>query len=142
PGMSATADIITEVREDALQVPIQCIVLKMPKKEAGKDGKADSTVTDTTKKGEVPGKEKLIEVVFRMANGKAEQVPVTTGISSDTDTEVISGLAEGDVIVTGPFRTLTQKLKDGDAVKEKKETPFSGAGESGSQATEERGSGS
>ncbi|MCX6640323.1 MAG: efflux RND transporter periplasmic adaptor subunit, partial [bacterium] len=47
PGMSATADIITEVREDALQVPIQCIVLKMPKKEAGKDGKADSTVTDT-----------------------------------------------------------------------------------------------
>jgi HlyD family secretion protein len=146
PGMSATADVITDVRENALSIPIQCVVLKpaLKPKDSGKDKKgikeAKATVdppSDSTKMAN--GKEKLLDVVFIMENGKAKQVEVKTGISSDTDIEVLSGLKEGETIVTGPFRTLTQKLKDGDAVKEKEEASF-GSGDT--QGKSEQGSGS
>jgi HlyD family secretion protein len=43
-------------------------------------------------------------------------VTVTTGITGATDIEVLSGLKEGDEIVTGPFKTL-RALKDGSLIK-------------------------
>lgn len=132
PGMSATADIVTEVREDALKVPVQCVVMREPVEagqgEKGKDkkkqgaGHSGKAKADTAKdKGD--GKEKSFEkkepvqVVFRVQNGVAHQIPVKTGISSETDVEILSGLAASDSVVSGPFRTLSQKLKDGDQVK-------------------------
>ncbi|TKJ41466.1 efflux transporter periplasmic adaptor subunit [candidate division LCP-89 bacterium B3_LCP] len=126
PGMSATADIITEVREDALYLPIQCVVLKYPLKEekSGEEEAEESQATEnTTSEDEMDEDEtekEMIEVVFRVEEGTAKQVAVATGISSDTDIEIISGLEEGDKIVSGPFRTLSQRLEDGDSVKEKK----------------------
>jgi HlyD family secretion protein len=47
---------------------------------------------------------------------KAAFVPITTGITGTTDIEVISGLAAGDEIVTGPYKTL-RELKSGAQVK-------------------------
>lgn len=120
PGMSATADIITDVREDAVRIPIQCVVMREPiaeasqeKSESGGDSTAaaDSDVKKDTKKV------KPIEVVFRVEGGVAHQVPVALGISSETDLEILSGVAEGDTVVSGPFRTLSQTLKDGDRIK-------------------------
>ena len=46
--------------------------------------------------------------------------PVKTGLSGDTNIEIVSGLSEGQQIVTGPFRAL-RDIKDGDKVKEQKE---------------------
>ncbi len=46
-----------------------------------------------------------------LKNGKITEVPVETGISSDTDTEITSGLSEGDTVVTSvaaSSRTGTQ----------------------------------
>ena len=43
-------------------------------------------------------------------------VPVTTGITGSTDIEVLSGLKDGDQIVTGRYRIL-RALKSGTAVK-------------------------
>jgi macrolide-specific efflux system membrane fusion protein len=40
-------------------------------------------------------------------NGQINQVVVTTGISSDTDTEITSGLNEGDNVVTSNLTTTT-----------------------------------
>ncbi len=60
------------------------------------------------------------EVVYRMVEGKAVITPVKTGISDELDVEIKEGLKEGDVVVTGPYRTL-KKLKDGDKIKEKEE---------------------
>jgi HlyD family secretion protein len=64
------------------------------------------------------GKEQ--EVVYLMVEGKAVITPVETGISDELDVEIKKGLKEGDVVVTGPYRTL-KKLKDGDKIKEKEE---------------------
>jgi HlyD family secretion protein len=49
-------------------------------------------------------------------DGVVKQVPVKTGISSDTEIEVVSGLSEGDEVVSGPYRVLSKSLKDGDKV--------------------------
>lgn len=124
PGMSATADIITEIREDALYVPIQCVVMKPPLKEAEEPGeessKADSVKPRVPAKKPGRSAEELSEAVFKVTENVARQIPVVTGISSDTDIEIISGLTEGDEVVSGPFRTLTMRLKDGDSVRAKK----------------------
>jgi HlyD family secretion protein len=55
--------------------------------------------------------------------------PVHTGIASRADVEILDGLAEGDTIVDGPYRTLARELEDGQAVKERS---LDGSGESGS----------
>ena len=60
---------------------------------------------------------------------RAKFVPVTTGITGATDIEVLSGLKEGQEIVTGPFKTL-RVLKSNSLVKrdtEKPATPASGS---------------
>jgi HlyD family secretion protein len=51
---------------------------------------------------------------------KVKQVEVTTGISDATHVAVLTGVKNGDRIITGPFRTL-KKLKNGDAIQETKE---------------------
>ena len=55
-----------------------------------------------------------VYVVEKDAHGKqrAKFVPVTTGITGATDIEVLTGLHEGQEIVTGPYKTL-RALKDG-----------------------------
>jgi HlyD family secretion protein len=68
-----------------------------------------------------PSKTQPIQGVFvvdKDKNGKlrAKFVPVTTGITGATDIEVTSGLAEGQEIVTGPFKTL-RALKNNALVK-------------------------
>jgi len=155
PGMSATADVVTEVRESSLKIPIQCVVMREPappggfKKEGDGKGKkkkeSDSgeAKADTVAKsdsilasGEPKPKPLPIEVVFRVQNGVVHQVQVKTGISSETDIEILEGLAESDTVVSGPFRTLSQKLKDGDAVKIK-QSPGGGSGSQGRQEDQE-----
>lgn len=149
PGMSATADVVTEVHESSLKIPIQCVVMREPappggfKKEDGKKskkkkkaepGEAQADTLTKPDSAQAPGdpkpKPQPVEVVFRIQNGVAHQVQVKTGISSEMDIEIIEGLAETDTVVSGPFRTLSQKLKDGDQVKIK-QAPSGDAGSEG-----------
>ena len=53
--------------------------------------------------------------MFVLRNGVAEFVPVKTGIAGDRYFEVLSGLKDGDQVITGPFNSV-RNLKDGDAV--------------------------
>ena len=55
--------------------------------------------------------------VFVFADGTAQRRNVKTGISSDSDQEILEGLSAGERVITGPFRVL-RNLKDGDAVEE------------------------
>ncbi|HEX8965885.1 MAG TPA: HlyD family efflux transporter periplasmic adaptor subunit, partial [Patescibacteria group bacterium] len=72
PNMSATANIIIAVKDNVLEVPTAAV---------------QST-----------GGQSSVRV---LENGKIITVPVETGISSDTDTEIVSGLTEGQTVVTG-----------------------------------------
>ena len=131
PGMSATVDIVTENKDHALKVPIQCVTTRSPvkpeekgeaadkkKKKASEEDKKESAA-DSHKpaKADKQRDEKPVKVVFVVKDGVAHQVPVETGISSDTEWELISGPQEGDEVVSGSFRILSKQLKDGDLVK-------------------------
>ncbi len=101
PGMSARAEIEVSTHADALAVPIQSVVERKP-------GDGDT-------KGPAR-KAPPVSVVFVVEDGKAKSVPVKSGISDSTDVEIVSGLAGGEQVITGPYRAL-RKLEDGDAVR-------------------------
>ena len=50
-------------------------------------------------------------------DGVAQMREVHTGIASRTDVEILDGVAEGDTVVDGPYRTLARELQDGQKVK-------------------------
>jgi HlyD family secretion protein len=119
PGLSCTAKITTAHKPDTLTIPIQSLVERDPVAEAKlfKDrGKSAATASDAT-----PGKQStLVQGVYLLAddNGRLRVrfVPVTTGITGTTEIEVLSGLKQGDEIVTGHYKIL-RTLKSGIAVK-------------------------
>lgn len=105
PGMTSQVSIVTNSAPNAVAVPIQSVVERVP--GASADGADDD---DKPKK----------KYVFLAADGKAKQVEVQTGISDATHVVITSGVKVGDRLITGPFRTL-KKLKDGAAINETKE---------------------
>lgn len=114
PDLSATADIVTEIRDDALSVPIIALTVR----EKSDSTKADSTATETTAmNGTDREKTEDEEGVFIVHDGKATFTPVKTGIAGQEYFEVLSGLSQGDTVVAGPYQRIRQ-LKDGDAVKQ------------------------
>jgi HlyD family secretion protein len=64
-----------------------------------------------------PGqKREEVEGVFLMKDGKAAFVVVTTGIAGERYLEVLSGLKEGDQVITGPFDSV-RGMYEGDAIR-------------------------
>ena len=83
-----------------------------------KDGEADSN----SEPAKVIKKDKIKEVVFVMdKNNKAQLREVKSGISDFENIEILSGLVDGEQIISGPYLTVSKKLKEGDLVAKKKE---------------------
>ena len=83
PGLFATASFTTERRENAVLIPSQAIL---------------------TTSGE--------QVVYTVADGRAKRAIVTCGITDGVETEILTGISEGDeVVVTGQ-----SYLEDGAAI--------------------------
>lgn len=117
PGLSATAKIQTAQKQNVMSVPIQALAERSQKElDEAKNGTSSSSVTLAASNSESASAKADIQGVFVVRNGKAQFVPVQTGISGTTDIEVTSGLNEGDVIVTGTFKAL-RTLKPGASVK-------------------------
>ena len=107
PGMTATVDIITQKRKDVISVPISAIVIKSDTSSTKKT--FNKTINDSDSVNE-----EKFECVFINENGKAKLKVVKTGIQDDTNIEIISGLNEGDEIITGPYNMVSKSLSPGD----------------------------
>ena len=107
PGMTATVDIITNKRNQAINVPISAITIK-----------TDTTSTKSPKKDldAIEKNDQKMECVFVKNGDKAELRPVKTGIQDDSNIEIVSGLEEGEEVIIGPYNVVTKTLKDGDKV--------------------------
>ncbi|MXY26276.1 MAG: efflux RND transporter periplasmic adaptor subunit [Acidobacteria bacterium] len=133
PGFTCTAEITTATRQAAIAVPIQATTVRemdidsdgniirqmdgeddrnrggVPFRLAGDGasapGVADAAAADTEE----------LEGVFAVRQGRAMFIPVQTGIAGDRYFEALSGLAEGDEVITGPFEVV-RNLEDGDPV--------------------------
>lgn len=119
PGMTATVDIITKTKTNVLTVPISAVVVKSDT-AAVKEIKTDSP---ESKDNSAPKKDKKWECVFVKVGDKAKIRIIKTGIQDDTNIEVLSGLKKGDVVITGPYTTVSKDLNSGDKVALKSETP-------------------
>jgi HlyD family secretion protein len=115
PGLNATADITTATHAAVIAVPVQAVVVREVNKEgkvvdpdamAGGEAREGDTVTQNARE---KGQEK--DGVFVVDGDKARFKPVKTGIMGQTDIEVTEGLGEGQMIVTGSYKTL-RNLKD------------------------------
>ncbi len=108
PGLSCTAKIVTATRSRALIIPLQALTIR----QKGQ--------LQTTKPGQKPeldpaaqkaAREEL-QGVFVVNSGKAQFREVKTGITGSTDIEVVSGLKEGDQIVTGSYQMIRTLRND------------------------------
>ncbi|WP_263374762.1 efflux RND transporter periplasmic adaptor subunit [Granulicella aggregans] len=122
PGLSATAKITTAHKPDALTIPIQALVQRDPVAEKAlfdNGGKPPSGSPVAAASKEKPKPTQGVYVLTKNAKGKltVNFVPVMTGVTGSTDIEVLSGLKEGDEIVTGRYKIL-RTLASGTKVKE------------------------
>jgi len=135
PGLSAKADIVVANRKQVLAVPLGAVTVRdyplksedirsyrgrRARKQAAalkdlgfvaRPAPPDSAAGKTDK---ISRKE--TEGVFVLKNNFVKFMPVKLGIAGEDDFEVISGLTEGQKVVTGPFRIL-RELKDGALVR-------------------------
>jgi HlyD family secretion protein len=112
PGMTATVDIITKTKKNILAVPISSVVVKS---DTSSTKEIKMVPTDDEKKV-APKSDKKFECVFVKVGDKAKIRVVKTGIQDDANIEVISGLQKGDVVITGPYTTVSKDLNSGDKV--------------------------
>jgi HlyD family secretion protein len=112
PGMTATVDIITKTKKNILAVPISAVVVKSDT-AAVSDVKVLEPGDD---KNVAPKSDKKFECVFVKVGGKAKIRVIKTGIQDDANIEVKSGLMKGDVVITGPYSTVSKELNSGDMV--------------------------
>lgn len=92
-NMTATANIITQIKDDVILIPLNAV---------------------QTQNGQ--------PVVRVLKNGKIEQVEVEKGLSSSTQIEIVSGLNEGDIVITS---LTSSSVSNGNS---QTQSPFGGFG--------------
>lgn len=116
PGMSCNADIKVNSKSDVITIPIQSVTARedeMKEEDSGDEVKRKSE--ENLKK-----KEKPKEVVFVVDEGsptKVKIVQIKTGISDDKYIEILEGLQPDQVVVKGPYKSISKELEEGSIVK-------------------------
>jgi HlyD family secretion protein len=118
PGLSTTAKITTATRSNAVAVPIQALTYRTQDQIDAQNNPPGSVHAATPSANEPASKTKKedIQGVFVIRNRKAMFVQVATGIEGRTDVEVLSGLKEGDEVITGTYKVI-RSLRPGSSVK-------------------------
>ncbi len=99
PGMNASADIHTTVKDSVLSVPINAVTSRSIEVKEGEVRHPDAPVNE--------------EVVFVVdAAGVARKVKVKVGIQDINYYEVLSGLTGGEDVVAAPYSVISKTLKD------------------------------
>ena len=100
PGMTASVEILTTSKNDALAIPLSSVTTR--------EDKLDTLAGGTTKSK---------ELVFVSEGGVAKIREVKTGISDYENIEIVEGLKEGEEVISGPYFIVSKQLKEGDKVK-------------------------
>ena len=108
PDLSATAEVITDTRDNQLSIPIISLTLR-EEEENGNGGNSSASGSDQEKADPIEG-------VFVIREGRVTFTPVVVGIAGQEYFEVVSGVSLGDSIVSGPYQVI-RELEDGEAVR-------------------------
>jgi HlyD family secretion protein len=122
PGMTASVEIITDRKNGVVSVPIAAVTTRSnkPAVAENRNGPPAEESGDDDSKKKAKKDEVIKEVVFVSVNGKAEMKEVKTGISDFENIEILSGLKDGEQIISGPYIAISKNLKAGDLVEKRK----------------------
>ena len=112
PGMSAAVEIATEEVSNVLSVPIQSVTTR-DKEIAEKEKKEDWQMQREEK---TTVSRDFREIVFIAEGNNVKMVEVQTGIQDDNYIQIVSGLNEGQEVVSGPYEAVSRKLKNDDLI--------------------------
>jgi HlyD family secretion protein len=116
PDLSASADVITDVRDRSLSIPIIALTIREEDRAREEDeDEEERPVRAGSRGGPSDRPDAPVEGVFKVIDGTVEFVPVEVGIAGREHFEVISGLEEGDVVVSGPYQRI-RALTNGDLI--------------------------
>ena len=111
PGMSASVEVKTEIREDILSVPIQSVTTRDREDEDKKGKEKEKELTDVD----------FMEVIFVISGDTVIQREVETGIQDDSYIQVTKGISEGEEVVKAPYSAISRKLKNGSEIQKVEE---------------------
>jgi len=123
PGMSATIDIETQTVENVVSVPVQSVTVRADGGKTSEEMKAEKAKEMKERSGndlEVAkekdmakrDREKYKRVVFIREGEKVRMAPVETGIADNSFMEIKSGVKEGEEVVSGTYKAISQLLKN------------------------------
>jgi HlyD family secretion protein len=122
--LSATADVITDMRGGALSIPILALTVRergdieaLPNEDPAAEAAGASA----------EGVDDDIEGVFVVREGVATFVPVQTGVTGREHFEVVSGLSDTDSVVAGPYEVI-RTLESGAKVRRMQPVVVTGPG--------------
>jgi HlyD family secretion protein len=113
PGMSATVEIATETVRNVLSIPIKAVTTRQD---------TSANARRFGKKKDLDEDKEPFQVVFVESGGKAQVRVVETGIQDTKYKQVINGLEEDDVVITGPYDQVSKTLKTGQMVEVKEKS--------------------
>ncbi|TWI83410.1 HlyD family secretion protein [Lacibacter cauensis] len=120
PGMSASADIMTTKQVNVIAVPILAVTTRDKNEETSKakakeeEDKKKAQGQETTTAANAVLTDEMEEVVFIMQkDGTVKKVAIKTNIQDNEYIEVLSGIKEGDEVISAPYNTISKTLKDG-----------------------------
>jgi len=120
PGMSASVDIFTHTAE-GLSVPIIAVTARDDNKEDEKDKDKDKEEDEKPASAEASAGKKdndiIKEIVFVVSGDTVGIREVKTGIQDNDYIEIVSGLQEGETVVTGPYSAIARKLEGGSRIR-------------------------
>ncbi|MEX2581749.1 MAG: efflux RND transporter periplasmic adaptor subunit [Gemmatimonadota bacterium] len=110
PDLTATAEIVTATRTAVLAVPIISVTVR------DADGLRFTADSESAAASQPQGETEEVEGVFVLRNGEPAWVPVEVGIVGDWYFEVMTGLAGGEIVVSGPYAAV-RELEPGRTVR-------------------------
>jgi len=114
PGMSASVDIFTHTAGNTLSVPLIAVTARDKDEDKAKENKEKAKEEEGLAQAEDNGKElEIKEIVFVVSGDTVGVREVKTGIQDNDFIEILSGLQEGETVVTGPYTAVARKLKSG-----------------------------
>jgi HlyD family secretion protein len=125
PGMTASVDIITDIKKDVVSVPLSAVTTRTAKDlvEEEKKGRrfGPRSKDSDEKETEMADDDEIKEIVFVYDELKetVKSVEVETGISDFENIRILKGLELGQKIVKGPYLAVSKRLKNDDLVTEK-----------------------
>ena len=114
PGLSCTGKITSAQKGQVLTIPIQALTMRQ--KGDLEDKPKPGTPLPKYTPAEQKARKEEVQGVFVVASGKAQFHKVETGIVGATDIEVVTGIKDGEEIVTGPYQVV-RSLRNGVSVK-------------------------